>query len=203
MMHGKPERPATLQGDLRNLPVALDPLKEKPNWVCWRWKWRTDKKGIGKWTKPPYQPKYPGQHAKNNDPSTWGTYEQALTVFEAGKCDGIGFNLSGTMFATFDLDNSRDPATGDIAPEARGYVDRSTSYTEISVSGTGLHVIGYGLGARMHRKQRIPGSAVEVESYRGAERYIVITGNPLPGTLRRMAPPGRHRRRDRRCRGRA
>ncbi|MGX9428505.1 MULTISPECIES: AAA family ATPase [Bradyrhizobium] len=184
MMHGKPDRPVTLQGDLRNLPPALDPLKALPNWVCWRWEWRVDKRGIGKWTKPPLQPKNPTSYARNNDPTTWGTYEQALAAFEADKCDGIGFNLSGTDIAAFDLDNTRHPATGDIVAEAMAYVDRATSYTEISVSGTGLHVIGFGCGgAKMHRKQKIPGSSVEVESYRGAERYIVVTGNPLPGIV--------------------
>ena len=183
-------RPVPFQGDLRNLPEALAPLKKLPNWVCWRLEWRVDKRGLGKWTKPPLQPKNPTSYAKNNDPSTWGTYEQALAVFEAGKCGGIGFNLSGTNIAAFDLDNCRDPATGDIAPAAMGYVDRAASYTEISVSGTGLHVIGYGLGLKMHRKQKVPGSAVEVESYRNAERYIVITGNPLPETWPHIADIG-------------
>ena len=69
-------------------------------------------------------------------------------------------------------------------------VDRATSYTEMTVSGTGLRVIGYGTGAKVHRKQKLPGSAVEVESYRGAERYIVITGNPLPETWPHMADIG-------------
>ena len=105
-----------------------------------------------------------------------------LAAFEAGQCDGIGFNLLGTDIAAFDIDDCRDPATGDIAPEAMAIVDRATSYTEMTPSGTGLRVIGYGFGDKMHRKQTIPGSAVEVESYRKAERYIVVTGNPLPGT---------------------
>ena len=43
MMHGT-ERPVAFQGDLRNLPEALAPLKKMPNWVCWRWEWRPDKK---------------------------------------------------------------------------------------------------------------------------------------------------------------
>ena len=125
----RPPRPVPFQGDLRNRPAALTPLKELPNWVCWSFEWRVDKKGVGKWTKPPYQPKHPRQFAKNNDPSTWGTYEEALAVCEAGQCDGIGFNLSGTDIAAFDIDKCRDPATGDIAPEAMFIVDRATSYT--------------------------------------------------------------------------
>jgi primase-polymerase (primpol)-like protein len=50
--------------------------------------------GAGKWTKPPRQPRNPQQYAKNNDPNTWGTYEEALAAFDAGQCDGIGFNLA-------------------------------------------------------------------------------------------------------------
>ena len=139
----------------------------------------------------------PERYAKNNDPSTWGTYAAGLAAFEAGKCDGIGFNLLGTDIAAFDIDDCRDPATGEIAPEAMAIVNRAASYTEMTASGTGLRVFGYGFGANVHRKQTMPGSAVEVESYRNAERYIVITGNPLPGTST-MAPHSRHRRRDRR-----
>src|SRR4051794_39006550 len=118
----RPPRPVSLQGNLRNLPHTLAPLKELPNWVCWRYEWKVSKNDVGKWTKPPFQPKNPQQYARNNDPTTWGTYPQALAAFEAGKCDGIGFNLSGTHLASFDLDNSRDRATGDIAPEAMAYV---------------------------------------------------------------------------------
>jgi len=51
MMHAKPERPVPFQGDLCNLPEALDPLKEKPNWVVWRYEWKVNDKGIGNWTK--------------------------------------------------------------------------------------------------------------------------------------------------------
>jgi hypothetical protein len=179
-MRAVPDRPVPFQGDLRNLPAALTPLKELPNWVCWSFEWRVDKKGGGKWTKPPLQPRNPQQHAKNNDPKTWGTYEQALAAFAAGQCDGIGFNLLGTDLGVFDLDKCRDPVTSSIAPEAMSIVYRSVSYTEITPSGTGLRVIGRGIGAKVHRKQKIRGCAVEVESYRGAERYITITCNPLP-----------------------
>ena len=58
--HGA-DRPQTFQGDLANLPDALAPLKALPNWVCWKWEWRVDKNGVGKWTKPPFRPKTPAQ----------------------------------------------------------------------------------------------------------------------------------------------
>jgi hypothetical protein len=189
--HGKPTaRPVALQGDLANLPDALAPLKALPNWGCWKWELRVDKNGVGKWTKPPLQPANPQSHAKTTDARTWGTYEQALAAFTAGKCDGIGFNLSGTDIAAFDLDNCRDKVTGEIAPEAMAIVNRAASYTEITPSGTGLRVIGISSGGELHRKQKVPGSAVEVETYRNTARYITITGLPLPKTQPRMADIG-------------
>jgi hypothetical protein len=69
-------------------------------------------------------------------------------------------------------------------------VDRATSYTECTVSGTGLRVIGYGSGKYVHRKQKLPNSGVEVESYSNASRYIVITGKPLASTWPHLADIG-------------
>ena len=190
MMHAKPERPVPFQGDLRNLPEALAPLKATAELGVLAVRVEVTRRASANGPSRHFSLSNPKRYAKNNDPSTWGTYEQALAAFEAGQCDGIGFNLLGTDIAAFDIDNCRDPATGDIAPEAMAIVDRATSYTEMTVSGTGLRVIGYGTGPKVHRKQKLPGSAVEVESYRGAERYIVITGNPLPETWPHIADIG-------------
>jgi hypothetical protein len=60
----------------------------------------------------------------------------------------------------------------------------------MTVSGTGLRVIGYGTGPKVHRKQKLPGCPVEIESYRNAERYIVITGNSVPETWPHIADIG-------------
>lgn len=179
--------PFSIQGDLRNLPGALGPLQVLPNWVCWKWTWRAGRTGVGTWSKPPFQSLRPETFARNDDPATWGTYEDALAVFEAGRCDGIGFNLWGTDYAAFDIDNCRDRDSGIIAPEARAVVDEAASYTEITVSGTGLRVIGVGKLDELHRQLKISGSAVEVEIYRRTKRYIVITGNPLDGTWPHLA----------------
>jgi Protein of unknown function (DUF3987) len=185
-----PPRPVAFQGDLANLPPALAPLKELPHWVCWKWEWKVNKRGEGKWTKPPHNPASPERYARNNDPTTWDTYERALAVFQRGGCDGIGFCLANTDIEAFDIDNCRDSGTGEIAPEGMAIVDRSSSYTECTVSGTGLRIVGRGSGGKVHRKQKIPNSAVEVESYRGAERYIVISGNPLSNTWPHLADIG-------------
>jgi len=174
-------RPGTVQGDLANLPKALDALKPLRHWVGWSWEWRVNKGGNGKWTKPLLRPDNPRYHAKSDDPTTWGTYEQALVAFKAGLCDGIGFCLLRSDIGAFDLDKCRDPITGAIAPDSMAIVERASSYTEITVSGTGLRVIGIGTGKPLQVKQKLPGCGVEVESYRNCARYITVSGNVLPG----------------------
>ena len=110
---------------LRNLPAALAPLVDLRNWVVWRWE-MTEK---GKQTKVPYQADRPEFKAKNNDPQTWASYATALSAYEAGKADGIGFCLLNSEFAAFDLDKCRDPATGLIDSWAQALVERVGSYT--------------------------------------------------------------------------
>ena len=99
-MHSQNQRPIPFQGDLRNLPEALAPLKALPNWVCWRFTWKVDKTGKGSWTKPPYQPNNPTRHAKNNDPKTWGSYEQALTASRrASPKDRTSLTASASVYS--------------------------------------------------------------------------------------------------------
>ena len=160
---------------------ALKPLTELPNWVVWRWAIVKDKKGNEKRTKVPYRPDRPTVKAKSNDSSTWRNYAAARKVAEAGQADGIGFCLWGTEFAAFDLDDCRNPDTGEIAPWAKKLTERVGSYTEVTVSGTGLRIIGRGTGEKVHRKQAIEDGGT-LETYRQAERYIVMTGDMLPGS---------------------
>jgi hypothetical protein len=166
------ERPISFQGDLYHLPAPLAPLITLSQWVLWRWEKPKDK-----WTKVPYQPN--GFKAKNNDPKTWSSYDVVIAALATGKFDGIGFCLLGGNFAAFDIDHCRVPTTGKIDSWATGLVERTGSYSEITVSGTGLRIIGLGNGPKLHRKLPVH-NGVSLEAYRRAERYIVITGNPLP-----------------------
>jgi putative DNA primase/helicase len=166
-----PVPPTTFNGNLQQLPAALVPLTTKPNWVLWKWE-----KKKSKWTKPPYQPN--GKHAQNNNPETWSNYTAVCAV--ATKYSGIGFSLTNTDVAAFDIDGCRDPKTGTIAAWATALVERCNSYTEITPSGTGLRIIGLATGeAVVHRKLPVS-EGITVEPYRRATRYITITGNPLP-----------------------
>jgi hypothetical protein len=170
-------KPKTVCGDLHHLPAALAPLIARPHWVLWRWERAKNKRTKEpKWTKVPYQPN--GSRAKNNDPKTWNSYDTVMCA--VANFDGIGFCL-GDDIAAFDIDHCRNPDTGAIDPWASDLAEKVASYTEITVSGTGLRIIGHGVGPKLHRKLPV-NNGVTLEAYRRAERYIVITGNPLPGS---------------------
>jgi len=156
-----------------SLPPALKRLIDLNRWVVWRWE--VTKKG--KPTKVPYQAHHPERKASTKDPQTWAPYAVAAKVRDV---DGIGFVLTDTEFAAFDIDDCRNAATGEIHPWAQKLVERANSYTEITTSGTGLRIIGLAKNAVHHRKQpAIDG--VTCEAYSHATRYIAMTGDQLNG----------------------
>ena len=79
------------------LPPVLTRYTGEPRWVLWR---RAVRKG--KVTKPPYQARYPRQHAKSDDPSTWADFATTLAAYRAGEGDGIGLCLLKSDLAAFD-----------------------------------------------------------------------------------------------------
>jgi Family of unknown function (DUF5906) len=166
-----------------NPPRALqEPLarhiKDLCHWVVWQWALRDD--GT-KWTKPPFIATSPDKFAKNNDPATWRSYDQACIAVENGEADGIGFCLRGTDIGAFDIDNCRNPETKEIHPFALDLVARANSYTETTPSGTGLRIIGTVSKRYLHRKLYSSNSILSVEFYRNCERYITISNAPLEG----------------------
>jgi hypothetical protein len=152
------------------LPTALAGLKDQKHWVCWKYK----RSRTGKPTKVPYQPS--NVKASTDDASTWSTYDAVATV--ADGFDGIGFVLTNTDLAAFDIDNCRDKETGAIDPWALDLIRRSGSYAEVSPSGAGIRIIGRGRGEEIHCKRKVA-NGVSCEIYRRATRYITVTGNAL------------------------
>ncbi len=74
-----------------------------------------------------------------------------------------------------DLDHSFDRTTQTITdPQAAEIVQSLNSYTELSPSGTGLHILTYG---------QLPGKGIHtaIEMY-GQDRFTTITTNHLTGT---------------------
>jgi hypothetical protein len=168
------QKPHTLKGDLAHLPDALAPLTSLDHWVLWKLELRK-----GNWTKPPYTAT--GKRAKNNDPTTWGSYQAALAAVQNGRgFDGIGFALLDTRLDVVDLDHCLDPATGQIDEWARTWLDAANgTYVERTPSGEGLRIIGgAGNTQELHRKWPVPGAREKaaIEIYRNTARYITVTG---------------------------
>jgi Toprim domain len=162
--------------------APLAPLLAQRQWVLWRWEIPDGKRKL---TKVPYQAKNPNSPARSNDSSTWDFFDAVLSSVH--RASGIGFMLSEGSICAFDLDKCRDPATGALAVWARQLLEECMSYAEITPSGTGLRIIGYGRGEKVHQniklKEKLPGlsEAGSLEIYRNPERYITVTGDVLPG----------------------
>ena len=147
-----------------------DELKALRQWVVWRWEERD-----GKATKPPYSAST-GKLASSTDSATWATFEEALAARREGDWNGVGFVFTpDDPFCGVDLDKCRNPVTGEIDPQAREIIDALDSYTEVSPSSSGLHVLVKG---------RLPGSGRkrgDLEMY-DSGRYFCVTGEHLEGT---------------------
>ncbi|WP_435610072.1 DNA primase [Streptomyces sp. C10-9-1] len=106
--------------------------------------------------------------ASSTDPGTWTTYG---VVGRSSAGAGLGFVLSEQdPLLCIDLDHAI--ADGRVLPWAREILDRlPATYIEVSPSGTGVHVWGYG---SVGRGRRIRRGDASIEVYdRG--RYITVT----------------------------
>ncbi|MEZ5948454.1 MAG: hypothetical protein R3C12_04365 [Planctomycetaceae bacterium] len=102
----------------------------------------------GKLTKLPIDPRTM-KEASSTDPATWGTFGASLRRVEDGHAVGVGFVLSADdPYVFVDIDGCRNPSTGLLSGLAEDLVERFTSWTEVSPSGTGLHIIIRGVYPR-------------------------------------------------------
>src|SRR5215213_6780349 len=147
-------------------------MRDLRQWLCWRSVERD-----GKPTKIPYSP-ITGQRASSRTPETWTGYEEAVRACKEHGYGGIGFVFtSEDDLCGVDLDGCLDPETGEIEPWAWEIVEQLDSYTEISPSGTGVHVLVRAqLPEGRNRKGRF-------EAY-DRRRYFTVTGRHLEGTPR-------------------
>lgn len=176
-----PPVPKSATRGLREKPAipsfAHPQLTPLPQWVNWRLESRD-----GKPTKVPYDPRT-GKRANSTDSSTWGTYADAISAM--ADFDGVGIVLSdGDSLTAIDLDNVRDPNTGEIEPWGKAIIGRLNSYAEVSPSGTGVHVFVLGKlppGSRCRRQFET--GLIEIYS---RERYLTYTGKHLDETPLRI-----------------
>lgn len=151
-------------------------LKELKQWCCFKLQPREDKM-----TKIPVSA-YDGSPAKSNDENTWSDFETALEAIEKFNLDGLGFFFKTPYFG-IDIDGVKeeierfhnDDHDNNIVSE---FIDMMCSYSEISVSGTGIHIIAKGELPEGARRRG------NIEMY-DSGRFFVMTGNQI-GTYTRV-----------------
>lgn len=143
-------------------------LKALPNWICWD---AVPDEKRGKIKKVPINA-LTGGGAMSNNPSTWCDFDTAVRASE--KHSGIGFMFGGCPYFGVDIDGKEEELeayqrgeNGNIISE---FISTLQSYTEISQSGKGIHIICRGT---LPKRGRRKGS---VEMYEDG-RFFVMTGN--------------------------
>lgn len=137
-----------------------------------------------------------GGGASTTNPDTWATFEKTVDYvaewhgsFEHRHFDKEHGEMAGDIvcpgfvlakddpFCFVDLDHCVDDA-GTVAPWALEVVEALNSYTEISLSGQGLHVIIRGNKPAGSCRKKIGDHGGEIEIYNHG-RYVALTGNVL------------------------
>ncbi len=168
---------------LKNIPQELRILK---NWVGITLEVVKDKEGNIKYKrdcktpmidKNPYQISGPPYKAKSNSPNTWSNFDliSKSRVFKT-----LGFNFGNSGYVGIDIDGRPEEVqalkNGDFNNEVGAFIKMLNTYTEISQSGNGIHIIGKGTFQGADFKATKSG----IEMYK-ENRYFILTGDILPG----------------------
>ena len=146
-------------------------LKDLKQWCIYRIVQRDGKK-----TKIPINANT-GEMGKSNDESTWAEFETAVQAVSKFHADGIGFFFK-EPYVGVDIDDIRDELEkyfrygdreGNLVHE---FIEGLKSYSEISVSGNGLHIIVSGKLPKGKRKNG------DFEMY-DKRRFFVMTGKQV------------------------
>lgn len=153
----------------RNIP---DELKKGNKWICHK----HDKVPVNSLT---------GGPAMSNNPKTWGAFQEAVKAVQRGFIDteygrritvsGIGYVFNGDGIMGLDIDDCRDPETGTLNDLARDIVGIMDTYTEISPSGRGLHLIFRASFEHNKKETHIEGKHLAIYT----SKYFTMTGDVL------------------------
>ena len=138
------------------IPEELRQLKQ---WVC-----------VSDYSKVPQQA-LSFRPASTDDPATWSSFDDAVLSVKMGFHNYIGFVFNDNGIVGIDLDDAM--ASGIATPLATEIGHMCSSYTEISKSGTGLHIFVKG-DIPFKGKNNLAG----IEIYKAA-RFFIMTGDVL------------------------
>ncbi|MEA5387106.1 hypothetical protein VB779_08595 [Haloarculaceae archaeon H-GB11] len=138
-----------------------------------------------------------------SNPELWRDAKTVRWACEDPRLEGPGIVLQheddpytdwADPFFVVDYDDVRDPETGEVHPTVAEHIEQADSYTDVSTSGTGIHIIAQ--GQLPDDVKTIPGVALpDHESFSGAEievydgkRYVAMTGDHVIGTPTEATP---------------
>lgn len=150
---------------LDNVPAEV---KACPQWIAWQRVWNEKR---NKWDKIPTSC-HTGHACDVSAPANWTTFEHAkhIATAMASQGFGAGFVLGyGSGIVGADFDNVFDSKGNIAVPNMHDNAGKLDSYTELSQSGLGLHVL---MRAEYPHGLRTKG----VELY-GVGRFFAMTGN--------------------------
>lgn len=179
------------------LPKQLEELRDRKVWLCYVMIYNETKHGgAGGYDKPPVNP-HTLRDGSSTDSARWATFDECnaqigkpATVYYKNKqyvtkpVAGVGLVLEAAGITGIDFDGvirrGEDGKITAISREAQKiwrYVD---SYTEVSPSGTGIHILVYG--------KKPDGDVCKVQNDDGTEyemydsgRYFTLSGRALKG----------------------
>ena len=158
--------------ELKNKYIKIpQELKDMKRWVCYS----LVTKDTGEVTKVPINA-ITGKNAKSDDNLTWTYFNVAISGCAKYNCAGLGFMLGDGIFG-IDLDNHPDKNGVVMSQEefdklANEFIYSLNSYSELSQSGLGVHILCKGklpLGRRRNGN---------VETY-DSGRFFAMTGNTI------------------------
>lgn len=169
------------------LPV----LKTVKQWICWDHdRYDTNDK----------IPINPGKHidwrnefesADYQDKSIYTSYEESLRCARKhNSVAGIGFVFKGVKVSYIDVDDCVNPQTMEINKETHAIIDDVSSYTELSTSGTGIHILcrgnspSYGWSTN---KGSVDVSVFDESWLAITQRHIQGTPSEIEGSKRKLS----------------
>ena len=159
-------------------------LAARQQWLLWKFEWGKDAPGVGKPKKMPYHvtgARRSGTQGDDRDRMRLATLSVARKAYEQGGWSGIGFAfLPGDGLIGIDLDGQMEP-DGAWSDRCTNIVAACASFTEISPSGKGVHIIVEG------ETTTNKSNDIGVEVFAGRQ-YFTFTANRFPNTPAEVLP---------------
>lgn len=163
-------------------------LQDCEQWLAWK---ESDGRKIPR--APHAYPAWPDRYVDAQNPEVWTSFDTARSWCSMLTGYDLAFSIRdrgeypGEDLVLVDYDDVFDCTAGRIHPTALRHVDRAGTYTDISPSGSGIHLIGRGclpddvqaITAPLPDSSRFPSARIEVYD---SARYIAMSGKHLACT---------------------